>query len=70
MLSKDFIDTHPTNTSLGQVHQRGGPTGTAGGLASFPPLIQIDARSGSFFLIGTNLVVRQQTLLMNQDIIS
>ena len=46
MLSKDFIDTHPTNTSLGQVHQKGGPTGTAQGLASFPPLIQIDARLG------------------------
>ncbi len=49
MLSKDFIDTHPTNTSLGQVHQHGGPTGTAGGLASFPPLIQIDAREGSLY---------------------
>ena len=48
MLSKDFIDTHPTSTTLGQVHQHGGPTGTAEGLASFPPLIQIDARSGSF----------------------
>jgi hypothetical protein len=46
MLSKDFIDTHPTNTTLGQVHQIGGPTGTAQGLASFPPLIQIDARLG------------------------
>ena len=49
MLSKDFIDTHPTNTSLGQVHQKGGPTGTAGGLVSFPPLIQIDARQGYLF---------------------
>jgi len=49
MLSKDFIDTHPTSTTLGQVHQHGGPTGTAEGLASFPPLIQIDARSGSLF---------------------
>ena len=49
MLSKDFIDTHPTNTSLGQVHQKGGPTGTAAGLASFPPLIQIDARQGYLF---------------------
>ncbi|SVB87370.1 uncharacterized protein METZ01_LOCUS240224, partial [marine metagenome] len=49
MLSKDFIDTYPTNASLGQVHQKGGPTGTAGGLASFPPLIQIDARQGYLF---------------------
>jgi hypothetical protein len=50
MLPKDFIDTYPTNTSLGQVHQYGGPTGTADGLASFPPLIQIDARQGYLFL--------------------
>jgi hypothetical protein len=49
MLSEDFIDTHPTNITLGQVHQHGGPTGTAGGLASFPPLIQIDAREGSLY---------------------
>ena len=49
MLSEDFIDTHPTNTTLGQVHQHGGPTGTAGGLASFPPLVQIDAREGSLY---------------------
>ena len=49
MLSKDFFDTHPTSTTLGQVHQHGGPTGLAEGLASFPPLIQIDARSGYLF---------------------
>ncbi|MBT3902836.1 MAG: hypothetical protein HOF20_08275 [Pelagibacteraceae bacterium] len=49
MLSKDFIDTHPTNVTLGQVHQHGGPKGTAEGLASFPPLIQIDAREGSLY---------------------
>ena len=43
-LSKDFFDVAPATTTLGQVHQIGGPTGTAsGGLASFPPLIQIDA---------------------------
>jgi hypothetical protein len=46
MLSKDFIDIYPTTTTLGQVHQHGGPTGKAEGLASFPPLIQIDARGG------------------------
>jgi hypothetical protein len=49
MLSKDFIDIHPTSTTLGQVHQHGGPTGLAEGLASFPPLIQIDARYGYLF---------------------
>ena len=49
MLSKEFIDTHPTNTSLGQIQQKGGPTGTAEGLASFPPLIQIDASGGYLY---------------------
>ena len=52
MLSKDFVDTYPTNTSLGQVHQYGGPLGTAGGFASLPPLIQIDARQGYFFYLA------------------
>ena len=45
-LSPEFIDLHPTNTDLGQVHQRGGPEGRAGGLKSFPPLIQIGAKKG------------------------
>jgi hypothetical protein len=49
MLSEDFIDVHPTNTDLGQVHQIGGPSGTAGGLASLPPLIQIGAHEGSLY---------------------
>jgi len=50
MLSKDFFDVAPASTTLGQVHQIGGPTGTAsGGLASFPPLIQIDAHKGYLF---------------------
>ena len=48
-LNKDFIDVNPTNTDLGQVHQIGGPTGTAGGLASFPPLIQLGAKNGRFY---------------------
>jgi len=47
MLSEDFIDIYPVHTSLGQVHQKGGPTGTAEGMASFPPLIQIDALNGN-----------------------
>lgn len=44
MLDENFQSVHPTNTDLGQVHQRGGPKGTAGGLKSFPPLIQIGAK--------------------------
>ena len=46
MLDKAFIDIHPTNTTLGQVHQIGGPSGTMEGLPSFPPIIQVGARKG------------------------
>ena len=46
MLDKAFIDIHPTNTTLGQVHQTGGPSGTAEALPSFPPIIQIGAGKG------------------------
>ena len=44
MLDKNFKTVHPTNTDLGQVHQKGGPKGTAGGTKSFPPLVQIGAK--------------------------
>ena len=46
MLDKAFLDIHPTHTTLGQVHQIGGPSGTAEGLPSFPPIIQIGAYEG------------------------
>ena len=46
MLDKAFIDIHPTNTTLGQVHQIGGPSGTMEGLPSFPGIIQIGADKG------------------------
>ena len=48
-LHKDFIDVYPTNTDLGQVHQKGGPSGSAGGFASLPPLIQLGAKKGKFY---------------------
>jgi hypothetical protein len=43
-LPSDFYSSPRVNTTIGQIHQKGGPTGTAGGLPSFPPLLQIDAR--------------------------
>ena len=43
-LPQNFFSSPRVTTSLGQIHQRGGPTGTAGGFASFPPLLQIDAK--------------------------
>ena len=48
-LDKDFIDVHPTNTDLGQIHQKGGPSGKAGGYVSLPPLIQMAAKNGKFY---------------------
>ena len=49
MLDENFQPVHPTNTDLGQVHQKGGPKGTAGGLKSFPPLIQIGAKNNDLY---------------------
>lgn len=43
-LPEDFYSSPRVKTSIGQIHQRGGPGGTAGGLPSFPPLLQIDAK--------------------------
>ena len=48
-LDKNFKSVNPTNTDLGQVHQIGGPKGTAGGLKSFPPLIQIGAKNNDLY---------------------
>ena len=48
-LDKSFKSVNPTNTDLGQVHQTGGPKGTAGGLKSFPPLIQIGAKNNDLY---------------------
>ena len=48
-LAENFKPVSPTNTDLGQVHQRGGPKGTAGGLKSFPPLIQIGAKYNGMY---------------------
>ena len=49
-LSDDFTDIRKVSTTLGQIHQHGGPSGNANNLSSFPPLIQIDARKGSLYL--------------------
>tara|TARA_B110000114_G_scaffold185280_1_gene231640 strand:+ start:678 stop:2021 length:1344 start_codon:yes stop_codon:yes gene_type:complete len=45
MLDESFQSASPTNTSLGQIHQRGGPTGTMQGLKSNPPIIQFDVHN-------------------------
>lgn len=47
-LPKDFKDSDKVRTTLAQVHSRGGPSGSAGGLLSRPPLIQFDLQGGDF----------------------
>ena len=49
-LSSNFTDIRKVSTTLGQIHQKGGPSGKANSLPSFPPLIQIDARKGNLYL--------------------
>ena len=49
-LSNNFTDIKKVSTTLGQIHQKGGPSGKANSLTSFPPLIQIDARKGNLYL--------------------
>ena len=49
-LSNNFSDIRSVSTTLGQIHQKGGPSGKANSLSSFPPLIQIDARKGNLYL--------------------
>ena len=49
-LSNSFTDIRKVSTTLGQIHQKGGPSGKANSLSSYPPLIQIDARKGNLYL--------------------
>jgi hypothetical protein len=44
----DYVEVSPTNTTLGQIHQRGGPAGKAENLPSFPPLIQFEQANGLY----------------------
>lgn len=47
-LPPDFRASTKVNASVGQIHQRGGPGGRAGGFASFPPLLQLDMRGDRY----------------------
>jgi hypothetical protein len=50
MLDDSFQSASPTNTSLGQIHQQGGPKGSMEGIASNPPLIQFDVKNDYYDL--------------------
>jgi hypothetical protein len=47
-LPADFQTSSRVRTTIGQIHQEGGPSGTAGGLASFPPMMQLEAIGNSY----------------------
>jgi len=47
-LPKDFYASPSVNTTVGQIHQRGGPSGTVRGLPSNPPLVQLEMRGNSY----------------------
>ena len=50
MLDDSFQSVSPTNTSLGQIHQKGGPKGSMEGIKSNPPLIQFDVKNDYYEL--------------------
>lgn len=62
-LDENFEAINPTNTDLGQVHQKGGPKGTAGGLKSFPPLIQIGVKDNNFYFAWHKLTGSAQSVI-------
>lgn len=49
-LPKDFQTSKRVRTTVGQIHQRGGPTGKAGGLPSFPPMMQMEMQYDLYYL--------------------
>ena len=66
-LPEDFQTSARVNTTVGQIHQEGGPSGTAGGLPSYPPVLQLSMKGNRYFanislLSGsaTNVIHRDQ----------
>ncbi len=49
-LPSDFETSNRVRTTVGQIHQAGGPTGEAGGLRSFPPMMQMEMRRNQYYM--------------------
>ena len=49
-LPENFETSSRVRTTVGQIHQRGGPSGVAGGLPSRPPLMQLEMLGNRYFL--------------------
>lgn len=65
-LDAEFESAGPTNTTLGQVHQLGGPKGSAGGFKSFPPLVQFNIRYNRF-LFGWHELTGDENNIKDQE---
>ena len=44
----NFKTSNYVSTTIGQIHQKGGPSGVAGSLPSFPPLIQLEVKGNNY----------------------
>lgn len=49
-IDKSFKELTPTKTSLGQIHQYGGPSGFAGGFPNNPPILQFNILNNNYVL--------------------
>jgi len=49
-LPSDYRTSPRVKTTVGQIHQRGGPSGTAGGLPSNPPVMQAEMLGEEYFM--------------------
>lgn len=49
-LPPDFQTSSRVRTTVGQIHQKGGPSGSANGLPSFPPLMQLEMLGDMYFM--------------------
>ena len=49
-LPSEFQTSSKVRATVGQIHQEGGPSGKAGGLNSFPPMMQLEMQGSSYYL--------------------
>lgn len=64
-LDRTFEDVSPTKTTLGQIPQHDGPSGTAGGFPSTPPLIQFEIMNGDYVLVYHDLTGNRRNVVDN-----
>lgn len=65
-LPPDFRTSSRVNTSVGQIHQTGGPSGKSGGFPSFPPLLQLEMR-GDLYYAKVSILTGSATDVTERD---